>query len=100
MNLKLPKELHDRRDLDSKIGKTKKCTIKGCKKTAIRSVSENKWKDYIEKAGFSFIENRAKKVYICRDHYKEVKKVKQKEEKFSQKKGFLNDALPYRRMGF
>lgn len=100
INLKLPKELHDKKELGSAAGKNKVCSIGGCKNTAVRSLSENNWKDYTEKAKLKIIENRAKKIYLCKEHYKEAKKEKQKDDKYSQKKGYLDNTLPFRRDGF
>ncbi|MBY9008020.1 MAG: hypothetical protein KGD63_14860 [Candidatus Lokiarchaeota archaeon] len=98
--MKLPKELHEKKELGSTTGKNKSCTIGGCKKLAIRSLSESKWKDYLKKASLKYVENRAKKIYLCKEHYKDVKKEKQKDEKYAQKKGFLDDVAPFRRDGF
>ena len=95
--MKLPKELHEKQEL--KIGGDvhRTCTIVGCRKTAIQSLSEKKWKDYLDKAKIKYVENRKKKIYICKDHYKEVKKIKHREEKYYQKKGFLDNSLPFGR---
>ena len=97
INLKLPKELHEKKELGTTTGKNKRCTIRECKNYAVRSVSEGKWKDFLKKAGLKYIENKAKKVYLCKEHYKEAKKIKQKDDKYSQKKGFLDDVAPFRR---
>ncbi|TXT58357.1 MAG: hypothetical protein BAJALOKI2v1_390031 [Promethearchaeota archaeon] len=90
--MKLPKELREKRDLKTKTGKRKSCSVIGCKRSAERSLSENKWQEFVEGAKLKYQENRAKKIYLCKRHYKDAKKVKKKESKFLQKKGFLRDS--------
>lgn len=92
--MKLPKELREKQELKTASNSSKRCSVVDCKREAVRSLSENKWKDYVEHANLTFKENRLKKIYLCKKHYKEAKKVRQKEEKQFQKKGFLNDARP------
>ncbi|MFO8020348.1 MAG: hypothetical protein R6U96_17120 [Promethearchaeia archaeon] len=89
--MKLPKELREKRELKRASGKTKRCSIKGCSKKAIRSLSENKWGPYAKKAKLDYAENRHHKIYLCKKHYKQAKKIKKSDEKLYQKKGFLND---------
>jgi len=91
--LKLPKELRDKRDLTSATNKGKKCSIKGCNDLAIRSLSENKWKSYLEKADLKYLENKQKKIFLCKNHYKDVNKLRRSQEKLYQKKGFLEDSF-------
>jgi hypothetical protein len=90
--MKLPKELRDKRDL-VRANKTKKCSIRNCNEIAIRSLSENSWKIYIEKAGLSYIKNSAHKVYLCKKHYHQSNKYRKSQEKLFQKKGFLHDSV-------
>jgi len=90
--MKLPKELREKRDLKTKSGSGKVCSVLGCKRKAERSLSENKWQQYVEGAKLKYEENRAKKIYLCKRHYKDAKKVRKKEDKFLQKKGFLQDS--------
>jgi hypothetical protein len=90
--LKLPKELREKRELNTTTGKEKKCSIKGCSEIAIRSLSENKWKDYVEKANLKYIENKKHKIYLCKNHYKDANKFRRSQEKMYQKKGFLEDS--------
>lgn len=92
--MKLPKELREKQELRTPGGRTKFCSILDCRKEAVRSLSENKWKDYVEQANLSYKENRLNKIYLCKKHYKQAKKVRQKEEKQFRKKGFLDDARP------
>lgn len=89
--MKLPKELREKNELKGTGNKKKKCSVVDCSKEAIRSLSENKWSPYLEKAHLKVAENRAHKVFLCKKHYKSAKKVRKSEEKLTQKKGFLND---------
>ena len=89
--MKLPKELREKRELAGSASKQKICSIQECGKQAIRSLSENKWQKYLEKAKLKTIENRAHKVFLCKEHYKDVNKLRKSEEKLYQKKGFLDD---------
>jgi hypothetical protein len=93
--MKLPKELKDKRDLTSATKSERNCSVKGCSETAIRSLSENKWKSYIEKAKLKYHENKQHKVYLCKVHYKDVNKYRKSQEKLYQKKGFLDDSVSY-----
>ncbi|MFW9878668.1 MAG: hypothetical protein ACFFG0_36780 [Candidatus Thorarchaeota archaeon] len=90
--MKLPKELRDRKDL-VKAGKEKICSIKDCGEIAIRSLSENSWKKYVEKAGLKFNVNSLHKIYLCKAHYNQSNKYKRSQEKIFQKKGFLDDSI-------
>ncbi len=90
--MKLPKELQEDKFLKDRTGKRHSCSIIGCKKEAVRSLSEDKWEGYLKKAGLNYEENRMRKIYLCKTHYKESKKAKKEEDKFNQKKGFLRDA--------
>jgi len=90
--LKLPKELREKRELSTTAGKDRVCSIKGCDEAAIRSLSESKWKDYVEKANLKYVENRQHKIYLCKNHYKDAKKFRKSQEKMYQKKGFLEDS--------
>ncbi|MFX1389247.1 MAG: hypothetical protein ACFE9Z_04195 [Promethearchaeota archaeon] len=90
--MKLPKEIRDRTDL-VKVDKNKRCSIRDCSEIAIRSLSENSWKIYIEKAGLKYVKNSAHKVYLCKAHYNQSNKFKKSQEKIFQKKGFLDDSV-------
>ena len=90
--MKLPKELREKSELNTAAGKDRKCSIKGCGEKAIRSLSENKWKDYVEKANLKYIENKQHKIYLCKIHYKDSNKFRKTQEKMYQKKGFLEDS--------
>ena len=89
--MKLPKELRDKRELGGTF-KNKNCTIKGCSETAIRSLSENSWKNYIEKAGLRYKKNSQHKIYLCKQHYNQANKFRKSQDKVFQKKGFLDNA--------
>ena len=89
--MKLPKEIKDKRDI-TRLSKNRECSIKGCDEIAIRSLSENSWKNYIEKAGLKFNSNSFHKIYLCKPHYNQCNKYRKSQEKIFQKKGFLNDS--------
>ncbi|MEJ2250679.1 MAG: hypothetical protein P8Y70_09490 [Candidatus Lokiarchaeota archaeon] len=89
--MKLPKEIREKRDLATK-GQRRDCSVVGCRREAIRSLSENKWKKYVEVVGLNYKENRLKKIYLCKKHYNQAKKERQKDQEFFQKKGFLEDS--------
>jgi len=89
--MKLPKELREKVDLKGEESKNKHCSIKGCDENAIRSLPENKWKNYVGKADLNYIENRQHKIYLCKNHYKDVNKYRKSQEKYYVKKGFLDD---------
>jgi len=89
--MKLPKELRDKRELSGPV-KNRSCTINGCSEAAIRSLSENSWKNYIEKAGLRYKENSKHKIYLCKQHYNQTNKFKKSQNKVFQKKGFLDNA--------
>ncbi|MHA2280603.1 MAG: hypothetical protein ACXAC5_07105 [Promethearchaeota archaeon] len=88
--MKLPKELRDKRDLGG-TAKTKKCSVEECSENAIRSLSENAWKKYIEKAGLKLKDSAVRRLYLCKPHYSQSNKIRKSQEKIFQKKGFLND---------
>ena len=92
LKVKLPKELREKGDLRVTASKAKNCSVKDCKEIAIRSLSENKWKPYVEKAQLKYIENKQHKIYLCKLHYKEANKYRKSQEKHFQKKGFLEDS--------
>lgn len=58
-----------------RIGKGEKCSVSGCGKDAIRSLSTEKAKS----AGLN-VDSAGKRVYLCRDHYKEFKKKTKKDK--------------------
>jgi hypothetical protein len=92
MEMKLPKELREKGELSNTAIKEKKCSVKGCGLIAIRSLSENKWKIYVDKANLSYMENKQHKIYLCKEHYKDANKYRKAQEKQYQKKGFLEDS--------
>ena len=90
--MKLPKEIRDKKDL-VRSAKARKCSIKNCNENAIRSLSENAWKIYIEKTGLKYKENSNHRVYLCKTHYNQSNKFRKAQEKVFQKKGFLDNTL-------
>ncbi|MFX1274822.1 MAG: hypothetical protein ACFFBP_12430 [Promethearchaeota archaeon] len=95
--MKLPKEIREKKEITGTVGKEKKCIVIECDETAIRSLSENKWKNYVEKAKLKIEENKQHKIFLCKTHYKEVNKLRKSEEKLYQKKGFLDNSSATRR---
>ncbi|MHA1294073.1 MAG: hypothetical protein ACTSQJ_15585 [Promethearchaeota archaeon] len=89
--MKLPKELREKGDLSGTASKSKKCSVNRCNEIAIRSLAENKWGKYMERAKLKYQENRLHKIFLCKTHYKEANKVRKSDEKLYQKKGFLDD---------
>jgi len=90
--MKLPKELREKRDLSGTTSKAKLCSVKECGESAIRSLSENKWSKFVEKAKLNVDENKKHKIYLCKTHYKDVNKLRKSEEKVYMKKGFLDNS--------
>ena len=93
LKMKLPKELREKSDLRTTASKAKNCSVNGCKELAIRSLSEKKWKSYVEKAQLKYTENKQHKIYLCKVHYKDANKYRKSQEKMYQKKGFLEDSV-------
>ena len=58
-----------------RIDKGVKCDVSGCKNEAVRSLNADKTK----KAGLKVSSNE-KRVYVCREHYKEFKKATKKDK--------------------
>jgi len=90
--VKLPKELREKGDLGATANKGKRCSVKACEELAIRSLSQNKWKVYVEKANLKYYENKQQKIYLCKIHYKDANKYRKTQEKQYQKKGFLENS--------
>ncbi|MHA1147006.1 MAG: hypothetical protein ACTSR8_02050 [Promethearchaeota archaeon] len=91
--MKLPKELREKKDLGGSGSiKRKKCSVKGCGKDALRSLSEKVWNKYLERANLKIEENRLHKIFLCKSHYNEANKLRKKEDKLLKSKGFLDDS--------
>ena len=90
--MKLPKDLRDKRDIRGTT-KTRKCSIKECNENAVRSLSENTWKKYVEKAGLILKDSTNRKIYLCKPHYSQSNKFRKSQEKNFQKKGFLDNSV-------
>ncbi len=69
----------------------KECDVKGCKETAQRSVSTKK----IAKAGLSIAEGSRGKVHICKEHYRELKRLT-KEDRKLERLGWPSSSSPER----
>ncbi|MFQ6135255.1 MAG: hypothetical protein ACE5KU_05515 [Nitrososphaerales archaeon] len=57
-----------------RISKGVGCSVKGCSESAIRSLSKNKL------AGSDLETSGERRVYLCRNHYKQWKKSTKKDE--------------------
>ena len=64
-----------RHELLGRIAKGVKCSVSGCGKEAVRSLSTGKAKS----AGLNVSSNE-KRVYVCKEHYKEYKKKTKKDK--------------------
>ncbi len=60
-----------------KVAKGVKCSVIGCDKPAVRSLSNER----VSNAGLKVGEARRGRAYLCKDHYKEFKKETKKEKK-------------------
>ena len=89
--MKLPKELRDKKDL-VRSAKSRMCSVTICEETAIRSLSENTWKNYIENTGLKLKKNSARRIFLCKSHYNQANKFRKSQEKVFQKKGFLHNS--------
>ena len=58
-----------------RIDKGVKCSVSGCSREAVRSISAQKAKS----AGLN-VGSSEKRVYLCREHYKEFKKKTKKDK--------------------
>ncbi len=58
-----------------RIDKGQKCSVSGCGREAVRSISAAK----VKAAGLN-VSVKDKRVYICREHYKEYKKKTKKDK--------------------
>ena len=90
--MKLPKELREKSELRGASNKAKVCSVKLCGEPAERSLSESKWSKVLEKANLSYEENKLHKIFLCKKHYKEANKIRKKDDKLFQRKGFLDDS--------
>lgn len=62
-----------------RIAKGVKCSVSGCSKDAVRSISLAK----VKSAGLN-IGSSERRAYLCKEHYKEYKKKTKKEKKVEQ----------------
>ncbi len=58
-----------------RIDKGQKCSVSGCGKEAVRSMTAEK----VKAAGLN-VNTNEKRAYICKEHYKEYKKKTKKEK--------------------
>jgi len=62
-----------------RIAKGVKCSVSGCSKDTVRSISSAK----VKSAGLNISSNE-RRTYLCKEHYKEYKKKTKKEKKVEQ----------------
>jgi len=60
-----------------KVKKGQECSIIGCSKTAIRSISPS-YADVLSKAGLN-VKGGHGRIYLCEEHYKAFKKLRKKD---------------------
>jgi hypothetical protein len=58
-----------------RIDKGQKCSVAGCSREAVRSISADK----VKTAGLN-VSSKEKRAYICKEHYKEFKKKTKKDK--------------------
>ena len=64
---------------------SKTCQIKGCTKESIHTLSLTEYEPSIKKMGLTIkAQKGARRFNICKDHYKDVKKARKKDEKYSK----------------
>ncbi|MEM2917297.1 MAG: hypothetical protein QXN63_02955 [Candidatus Bathyarchaeia archaeon] len=63
-----------------RVAKGVKCSIAGCSKDAVRSLSVEK----VNASGLKVASTSVRRAYLCKDHYKEYKKNTKKERKLEQ----------------
>jgi len=61
-----------------RVDKGAKCTVSGCGKEAVRSISAEK----VKAAGLRV--GNEKRAYLCKDHYKEFKKKTKKDKQLER----------------
>lgn len=59
-----------------RVGKGINCSVVGCNKLAVRSLSNER----VTRAGLNVGARSRGRVYLCRDHYKEFKRETKKEK--------------------
>jgi hypothetical protein len=64
-----------------KLPKKKTCSILGCDKPSKRSFATVRIGESVAKAGLRLEDASARKVYLCREHWKKTKKIFKKDTK-------------------
>ncbi|TFG12894.1 hypothetical protein EU537_07970 [Candidatus Thorarchaeota archaeon] len=59
-------------------GSKKTCSITGCDKPSKRSFSAPRINPSVNKVGLTVEDSRQRKTYLCREHWKQVKKAYKK----------------------
>ena len=66
------------------LGKIKQgttCTVEGCNEKAVRSVASDKVTGPLQQAEATLTPGRLRRAYLCKNHYKVVKKGQRQEKK-------------------
>ena len=89
--MKIPKEIRENKGNGSM--RDRGCNIKECPNHAIKNLPEQEWDSYIKLSGLTYLQNRNKRIYLCRYHYSVVHKEKRRiNKKNSREKGFLTNS--------
>jgi len=67
-----------------KIDRGVSCSIAGCVNNASHSLSVREVSNALSKLGFKLSSDSARRVYLCEEHYKAVKKVLRKERMYER----------------
>jgi len=65
----------------AQVSSTKECSIVGCRKESKRSFATVRIMESITNSGLKVKDARARKIHVCADHWKTVKKAFKKETK-------------------
>ncbi len=78
---------------DRKIGVSQQesgtCSVSGCSKKKKRTLSINSVSKVVSKLGWSLdTDKKARKVSLCKNHYKDYSKAKKKEDKYKKMRDY------------
>ncbi len=67
----------------------KKCSVKTCSTDASHNLASSNIEGYTSQLGWSIdIEKKVRRIALCKKHYKQYKKLKNKDEKYTRFKDF------------
>jgi hypothetical protein len=61
--------------------KAKTCSVTGCEKPSKRSFATSRIAESVSQSGLKLKDARARRAYLCADHYKRIKKAFKEETK-------------------